>query len=75
MKKVLFILGLSLLAAALISFGISLWFHHMGGSVLDGTASLYARLFRRQQFFLWLGIGLSVSGAALFGISLLMQKH
>ncbi len=69
MKKTLLIIGIILLIAAVISFGICGFFRWAAGSVLDGTASLYARLFRRYRIFLSLGIGLSVPGAALVVIS------
>ena len=75
MKKTFLIIGIVLLIAALLCFGISIWFHQMGGSVMDGSAALYARLFRRQQFFLRLSIGLSVPGAALLVISLIMKAN
>ena len=75
MKKTFLIIGIVLLIAALLCFGISIWFHHLGGSVMDGSAALYARLFRRQQLFLHLGIGMSVPGAALLAISLIMKAN
>ena len=74
MKKTFFIIGIVLLIAALLCFGMSIWFHHMGGSVMDGSAALYARLYRRQQFFLRLGIGLSIPGTVLLVIGLIMKK-
>ena len=73
MKKTFLIAGIVLLIAALLCFGISIWFHHLGGSVMDGSAALYARLFRRQELFLRLGIGLSIPGAVLLVIGLIMK--
>ena len=74
MKKTLLVIGVTLLAAAVICFILSLWFRHMHGSVLDGSAGLYERLYRRFQMFLYWGIGLSVSGAALLLIRFIMNK-
>ncbi len=69
MKKALLIIGIILLAAGLISIGLGLWFHHFGGSIMDGSASVYARAYRLQRTFSGVGIGVSLVGAALIVIS------
>ena len=73
MKKALLIIGIILLAAAGICIGLSIWFHHSAHSFMDGTASLYARLMRQFRTFLFVGLGLSVSGAAALVASILMK--
>ena len=70
MKKTLTIIGIVLLSGAALCLLAALFFHHMHRSVLDGSATLYARLHRRFLISLRLGIGLGVSGtlALLAGI-------
>ena len=69
MKKTVMTIGIVLVAGAVICLGLS-WFNHwMAGSVMDGSASFYEKLFRRQNIFLYSGIGLLVVGAILLIIS------
>ena len=63
MKKTLLIIGIVLLTAGGLCFGAGGFFHWMYGSVMDGSASLYRRLYRLRSVFLLIGTGLSVSGA------------
>ena len=73
MKKTLLIIGVILLIAAVICFGVSMFFRWAAYSVLDGTAELYARLFRRYHLFLLLGAGSLLSGAVLLVISRILK--
>ncbi len=73
MKKTLLILGIILIAAAAISFGISILMRWVAGSAQDISSQHYARLIGRFQLFLFLGIGLSVSGAVMLVIRMILK--
>ncbi len=75
MKKTLLIIGIILLAAAVICFGISFFFHWMATSVMDGSAELYARLFRRSHIFLLLGAVLSIPGIVMLVVSIVTKNN
>ena len=74
MKKTLMIIGIILLATAALCLLAALFFHHMHGSVMDGSASLYARLYRRYLLFLRSAIASGVLGALTLFISVIMKK-
>ena len=63
MKKGLLAAGLALIIAAVICFGVSLFFDHLGGSVMDASNDFYHRAYERYLFFRNCGIGLAVFGA------------
>ena len=66
--KIFLILSVVLLVLAILCLAVGIWFRMMYGSVMDGTASLYARLNRLYQIFLWLGAGLFLAGGILFAM-------
>ena len=63
MKKGLLTAGLALIIAAVICFAVSLFFDHLGGSVMDASNDFYHRAYERYLFFRNCGIGLAVFGA------------
>ena len=63
MKKGLLAAGLALIITAVICFGVSLFFDHLGGSVMDASNDFYHRAYERYLFFRNCGIGLAVFGA------------
>ena len=65
MKKALLIIGITVLVAGILFLGASVFFNHMAHSIMDGTASLYQRLYRRRDLCMYAGIGLSLAGAAV----------
>ena len=73
MKKILFRIGIVLLVLAAISLGAALFYHWAASSVMDGSQSLYARLFRQRRFFMLLGAGLSITGLVMMVISRVMK--
>lgn len=66
--KIFLILSIVLLVLAVLCLAAGIWFRMMYGSVMDGSASLYARLNRLYQIFLWLGAGLFLAGGILFAM-------
>ncbi|MBR5048543.1 MAG: hypothetical protein IKX74_02685 [Erysipelotrichaceae bacterium] len=76
MKKTLMIIGIILLVTAALCLLAALFFHHMHGSVMDGSAALYARLQNRFLLFLRIGIALGAAGAlSLFSSCLLKARR
>ena len=73
MKKTLLILGILLIAAAVISFCVSILMRWAAGSALDISPEHYARLIGQFRLFLFLGIGLSVSGAVMLVIRMILK--
>ena len=63
MKKGLLTAGLALIIAAVICFGVSLFFDHLGGSVMDASNDFYHRAYVRYLLFRNCGIGLAIPGA------------
>ncbi len=70
MDKKLLICGIILLILAVVCFGVSALFHFMHRSVMDGSAGLYSRLYRRYLVCLFLGIGFAVSGIVMILVRL-----
>ena len=70
MKKTLSIIGVLLIVMAAVCFLAAYFFHWSAHSVMDGSAALYARLFRRQNLFLYLG-----TGSLATGIMVLLMSH
>ena len=54
-----------MLAGALISLLIGLWFRYLGHTVMDGSSALYGRLLSRASLFLKLGCGLLAGAVVL----------
>ena len=67
-EKVFLLLSIVLLVLAILCLAAGIWCRMMYGSVMDGSASLYARLDRAYHIFLWLGAGLFLSGGILFAM-------
>lgn len=65
MKKTLLTIGVGLLVLGVLSLMVSLFFRWSYYSVLDGSSDLYIRLDRNKTIFLFVGIGLAVSGAVV----------
>ena len=65
MKKALLIIGIIVLVAGILFLGTSWFYHHMAHNIMDGSADLYHRMFRRRDICMYIGIGLSLAGAAL----------
>ena len=63
MKKLLLITGMILIIACILSLLFALLNYFGYYHVLDGSASLYAKLHRRMILFLVLGIVLGIAGA------------
>ena len=75
MKKTLMITGIILLATAALCLLAALFFHHMHGSVMDGSAALYARLQNRFLLFLRLGIATGALGALSLFFSIVTKNR
>ena len=54
------------MVAALVCFGISLFFQWMARSTMDASDSYYSRQYRRCRIFFWTGTGLLVLGIAAY---------
>ena len=63
MKKAILIIGIVLIAAALVFFCLSLFFHHLGGAVMDASNDFYHKAYQRYMICRTCGIILAVSGA------------
>ncbi len=75
MKTTLVRIGAIMLAGALISLLIGLWFRYLGHSVMDGSSALYARLFNRASLFMKLGAGLLAGAVVLLGACYLFFRN
>ena len=75
MKKGLFTAGLALIIAAVICFGVSLFFDHLGGSVMDASNDFYHRAYERYLLFRNCGTGLAILGAVCLLIRFLKFRH
>ena len=75
MKKTLLTITVILIAAAVISFGIGLFFHWAYMSALDGSSDLYARLAHRRSIFLTIGIVLLAAGIIVSLFRVFMVKR
>jgi len=74
MKKVILILGIVLIVAAAVCFGLSLFFHFLGGSVMDGSNEFYHNAYRRYLISRNCGIGLGIAGVICIVIRLIFFK-
>ena len=72
-KRILLILGVILCFGAAVAFGISRWYYWRGGSVMDGPADFYARMFRMYDLYLRIAIGLLVAGAVSIALDFLLK--
>ena len=72
-KRILLILGVILFFGAAVAFGISRWYYWRGGSVMDGQADFYARMFRMYDLCLRIAIGLLVASAASIALDFLLK--
>ena len=68
MKKTLLVAAVILLIAAVLCIAAGMFFRWTYGSVMDGSAALYARLLRRSRIFLGSGLALALASAALFAV-------
>ena len=75
MKKGLFTAGLALIIAAVICFAVSLFFDHLGGSVMDASNDFYHRVYERYLLFRNCGTGLAILGAVCLLIRFLKFRH
>ena len=73
MKKVIWIVSIVLIIAAAVCFGLSVWYDHLGGSVMDGPGDFYANAYRQYRLFLGCGIGLLVADGVLLAIRHFMK--
>ncbi len=74
MKKKIIISAIVLLVVALICYGLSAWFYHMGGMVMDGPGEFYHKMGRRVEVCENLAKGFGITGAVLFVISFFIRK-
>lgn len=75
MKKGLFTAGLALIIAAVICFAVSLFFDHLGGSVMDASNDFYHRAYERYLLFRNCGTGLAILGSVCLLIRFLKFRH
>ena len=75
MKKGLFAAGLALIIAAVICFGVSLFFDHLGGSVMDASNDFYHTAYERYLLFRNCGTGLAILGAVCLLIRFLKFRQ
>ena len=75
MQKGLLTEGLALIIAAVICFGVSLIFAHLGGSVMDASNDFYHRAYVRYLLFRNCGIGLAIPGAVCLLIRFLSFRQ
>ena len=75
MKKGLFTAGLALIIVAVICFAVSLFFDHLGGSVMDASNDFYHRAYERYLLFRNCGTGLAILGAVCLLIRFLKFRH
>lgn len=68
MKKALLVIGIILIVAAVICFGVSLFFNFVGGSVMDASNDFIHRAFERSILYRNCGIGLAALGILSFVI-------
>ncbi len=74
MKKKILISAIVLLVVALICYGLSAWFYHQGGMVLDGPGEFYYKMGRRVELCENLAKGFGIAGAVLLVISFFIRK-
>ncbi len=74
MKKSVLAIGTVLVVAAAICFGISILFHWVATSTMDGSTMLYGRLFRCRHVCAILGAVLLLTGIVLLAIGLTMKE-
>ncbi len=74
MKKKILISAIVLLVVALICYGLSAWFYHQGGMVMDGPGEFYYKMGRRVELCENLAKGFGIAGAVLLVISFFIRK-
>lgn len=74
MKKKIMISAIVLLAVALACYGLSAWFYHQGGMVMDGPGEFYHKMGQRVRLFENLSKGFGIAGGILLVISLFIKK-
>ena len=72
-KRILLIIGVILFFGAAVAFGISRWYYWRGGSLMDGPADFYARMFRMYDLFLQIAIGLFVGSVVSIALDFLLR--
>ena len=72
MKKILFSAGIILIIAALVCFLVSLFFDHLGGSVMDASNEFYHNTYLRYLLFRNCGTGLAAAGVICLVIRILL---
>ena len=72
-KRILLIIGVILFFGAAVAFGISRWYYWRGGSVMDGPADFYARMYRMYNHYLRIAIGLFVGCVVSIALHFLLK--
>ena len=72
-KRILLIIGVILFFGAAVAFGISRWYYWRGGSVMDGPADFYARMYRMYNLYLRIAIGLFVGCVVSIALHFLLE--
>ena len=72
-KRILLIISVILFFGASISFGISRWHYWRGGSVMDGPADFYTRMYRMYNLYLRIAIGLFVGCVVSIALHFLLK--
>ena len=72
-KRILLILGVILFFGAAVAFGISRWYYWRGGSLMDGPADFYARMYRMYNLYLQIAIGLFVGSVVSIALDFLLR--
>ena len=73
MKKILMTAGIILIIAALVCFGLSVFFDHLGGSVMDASNDFYHNTYLRYLLFRNCGTGLAAAGVVCLVIRILFR--
>ena len=72
-KRILLIIGVILFFGAAVAFGISRWYYWRGGSVMDGPADFYARMYKMYNLYLRIAIGLFVGSVVSIALDFLLR--
>ena len=72
-KRILLIVGAILFIGAAVAFGISRWYYWRGGSLMDGPADFYARMYRMYNLYLQIAIGLFVGCVVSIALHFLLK--
>ena len=73
LKKILMTAGIILVIAALVCFGLSVFFDHLGGSVMDASNEFYHNTYLRYLLFRNCGTGLAAAGVICLVIRILFR--